>query len=123
MDPGRLPEELQSEGRRRVVRGKVLVAEERPGTGDSAPAAKDARPLWLQHDARPIARGEAPAERRADVEAPPAEDVRKVKRLQQEIQRLSQRLAESEIYSAGAPRAWLAGSSKGFKGDGEGFGV
>jgi len=117
---------------RRVVRGKVSVAEEhRPGTGDSsqgvlspAPPVKDTRPLWLQHDEKSTARKEVqlPSARSPDSD-PPArgrrarlaasadaasegdalsggDDPRKLKRMQQEIQRLSQRLQESDMYSA-----------------------
>ena len=93
-----------------MVRGKICVAEDRPGTGDSSQVSpvKDPRPLWLQHDDKPRAplasREPEPPERRGEgVEA--AADPRKVKRLQQEIQRLSQRLAESEMYSAGLPKS------------------
>jgi len=107
---------------RRVVRAKVCVGEERPGTGDSSSQVtsppKDARPLWLQHDEKPRSKDvQLPSTRpspdiqenhhsshraRASVDdgGAPGDDPRKVKRLQQEIQRLSQRLAESEMYSA-----------------------
>ncbi|CAJ1367476.1 unnamed protein product [Effrenium voratum] len=110
---------------RRVVRGKISVSSEdvRPGTGDSgvtSPPVKDSRPLWLRDEKvqpampqRPDADlpelpepGRGPARRArpgagADgANGTGADDPRKVKRLQQEIQRLSQRLAESEMYSA-----------------------
>mmetsp|Transcript_44584 Transcript_44584/g.80150 ORF Transcript_44584/g.80150 Transcript_44584/m.80150 type:complete len:547 (-) Transcript_44584:66-1706(-) len=95
-------------------------------SNQQAPPVKDTRPLWLQNDAsKPIHRSRPPldpesstprgglggrarpgsrnvSERGMDIleVKDSGDDDRKNKRLQQEIQRLSQRLAESEMYSA-----------------------
>ncbi|CAK9024141.1 Probable serine/threonine-protein kinase DDB_G0267514 [Durusdinium trenchii] len=108
---------------RRVLRGKISDSSSRLEA--TSPPVKDSRPLWLQHDERAAAprsrptpagpgvesgAGEdaAPRGRRGTEDpAAPADDQRKVKRLQQEVQRLSQRLAESEMFSPqddGLPR-------------------
>jgi len=104
-------------------------------SNQQAPPVKDTRPLWLQSDAsKPVHRSRPPLdpdgatpralgvgsrarpdsrmaseERGLDLEFREggAEDDRKNKRLQQEIQRLTRRLAESDMYSAeddGLPR-------------------
>lgn len=129
LENGRTFASAPSSGRR-VVRGKICVGDERPGTGDSSspqvtsPPVKDSRPLWLQHDEKSRVKDvQLPSSRpppdiqethqsdqsgrraRPSVDAgldgtTGSDDPRKLKRLQQEIQRLSQRLAESEMYSA-----------------------
>eukprot|EP00747_Dinoflagellata_sp_TGD_P187229 gnl/TRDRNA2_/TRDRNA2_44770_c0_seq1.p1 gnl/TRDRNA2_/TRDRNA2_44770_c0~~gnl/TRDRNA2_/TRDRNA2_44770_c0_seq1.p1 ORF type:complete len:570 (+),score=140.15 gnl/TRDRNA2_/TRDRNA2_44770_c0_seq1:99-1808(+) len=98
--------------------------QQKPGTGDSAVRQNSSnRPMWLQHDPTPPLRqhksGElfprpAEAERRRVVDSGTQDardggdrhggnagaDDRKVKRQQQEIQRLQQRLNEAERFSA-----------------------
>lgn len=130
LDNGRSMGSAPSTGRRVVRGKVSVGDDHRPGTGDSStqgvisPAAppKDSKPLWLQHDgksarnkdalpssgsvdpdpprgARRARPGESPGAA-SEGDAVRSEDPRKIKRLQQEVQRLSQRLQESEMFSA-----------------------